>query len=130
MKKLLLYLLLLTTLPACRKETFRPNILFSPGAAYVSSDKTVSRNETLVVGIRASKTTAEDGLQLFTATVSYDDADASILRNIELNNTESDTYALDMPITTRNKKGTEVYTFSVTTKDGLTNMLTLTLQVR
>ncbi len=137
MKKYLFLLLpvmmlaILTCLASCEKDEGKlPDISFKSGPGYTSTDKTVGKNETLLVGIQASKTEDKDVLKSFNESVSFDAATATSVQNIALSGAEGDNYAVDVPITTRNQAGTEKYIFTVTNRDGLTNSVSLTLTVQ
>ncbi len=137
MKKYLFFLLpaltlsLLFTLGSCEKDAGKlPNISFQTGVVYTSADKTVGKNEAILVGIQASKAEDKDVLKSFNESVSYDGATATTVQNITLSGSEGDNYTVDVPIVTRNQAGTEKYSFTVTNRDGLTNTVNLTLTVQ
>lgn len=125
------FALTLFMLTSCEKDEGKlPLIEFQTGGAYVSADKTVSKGETVLVGIHAEKTEDKDVLKTFNASGSFDGAAGISLLNQTLSGTDGDVFDLDIPITVRNQAGTEKYTFTVTNRDGLTNSISLTLTVQ
>jgi hypothetical protein len=118
-------------LSSCEKDEGKlPAIAFKTGGTYVSADKIVGLNETITVGIDASKTEDKDVLKTFDASRSYDGAAASSFLNETLSGSQGDSYSKDVTITTRNQAGTEKYTFTVVNRDGLVNSVSLTLTVQ
>jgi hypothetical protein len=125
----LIALLLLSL--SCKKEKDKqipPDIAFKTGPGYVSSNATVGINDTIQVGITASKTEDKDLLVRFVATQQYD-ASATVvtLMNESFN---EDNYSKDMTIITRKVVGIETYTYTIINRDGLTNTVTLVLTVK
>ena len=133
MKKIFLLATLagLFFLSSCEKDEGKlPNIAFKTGGTYVSADKTVGKNETITVGIDASKAEDKDVLKTFDASRAYDGGTASSFLNESLSGSQGDNYSKDVTITTRNQAGTEKYTFTVVNRDGLVNSVSLTLTVQ
>jgi hypothetical protein len=116
---------------SCKKEKDQqipPDIAFKTGAGYISSNATVGRNDTLQVGITASKTEDKDLLVRFVVTQQYDaDQYVTTLLNESFN---EDTYSKDMTIITRKIAGIETYTYTIINRDGLTKTVTLVLTVK
>lgn len=118
-------------LSSCEKDEGKlPAISFKTGANYVSADKIVGQNETITVGIEASKTEDKDVLKTFDASRSYDGGAATSFLNETLTGSQGDSYSKDISITTRAQAGTEKYTFTVVNRDGLVNSVSLTLTVQ
>lgn len=118
---------------SCKKEEDEgklPNIAFKTAAGYVSADIILTKDTTVLVGIDASKSEANDVLKTFDASMSYDGATATSFLNETLTGTNGDTYTKDISITTRSQTGTEKYTFTVLNKDGLKNEVSLTITVQ
>lgn len=107
-----------------------PNIAFITGGNYTSADKTVALNDTILVGIAASKAEDKDVLKTFDASVSYDSTAAVSIYSETLSGALGDSYTKDIQIITRNQAGTEKYTFTVVNRDGLKNNVSLTLTVQ
>lgn len=114
---------------SCKKESDKqipPDISFKTGTGYVFADAVVTVNDTLKVGINASKTEDKDLLTRFVATQQYDAAAATTIINESFN---QDTYSKEMTIITRSIPGTEKYTYTIINRDGLTATKTLVLTV-
>jgi hypothetical protein len=115
--------------PSCKKEKDKmipPEISFKSGSGYTSGDKTVGMNDTLLVGINASKTEEKDLLQRFIVTQQYDTNGATTILSESFN---QDTYSKDMTIITRNVAGIEKYTYTIINRDGLTKTISIVLTV-
>jgi hypothetical protein len=114
---------------SCKKDKDQqipPTMSFKTGSGYVSTSDTLSMNDTIVVGITAAKSEAQDLLTRFVATQKYDAGTATSFINESFN---QDNYSKDMTIITRNVAGTEAYTFTIINRDGLTKTLALTFTV-
>lgn len=127
----LLGILFLTALgiSSCKKEKDKqipPTMSFKTGAGYTSADAVLTKNDTITVGITAAKSEDKDLLTRFVATQKYDAGTTTTLLNESFN---LDNYSKDMQIITRNVAGTEVYTYTIINRDGLTKTLTLTFTV-
>ena len=107
----------------------KPNIAFKTGAGYTSSDATVGKQDTLLVGITASKAEKEDVLKKFNESVSYDGASSTSVYSEDLSGAQGDNYSKDLQIITRNQAGSEKYFFTVTNRDGIIGQVSLTLTV-
>jgi hypothetical protein len=119
-----------TFLASCEKDEGKlPNISFKTGTGYTSADATVGKNDTLLIGINASKSEDEDVLKTFEGVRSYDGGTGISIAGETLDGSKGDSYTKDVPVITRNQAGTEKYTFTVVNKDGLKNSVTLTLTV-
>ncbi len=115
---------------SCEKDAGKlPNIAFKTDAGYTSVSASVSKNQTLTVGINASKAESKDVLKTFNVSSSFDGAAATTIVQETLSGGQGDSYSKDVSITTRNQSGIEIYTFTVTNRDGLSNQLSLTLTV-
>jgi hypothetical protein len=115
--------------PSCKKEKDKmipPDISFKSGTGYTSGNATVGMNDTLLVGINASKTEDKDLLQRFVVTQQYDANAATTILSESFN---QDTYSKDMTIITRNVAGTEKYTYTIINRDGLTRTISIVLTV-
>jgi hypothetical protein len=115
--------------PACKKEKDKmipPEISFKTGSGYTYTADSVGMNDTLLVGITASKTEEKDLLQRFVVTRQYDSNSATTILTESFN---QDTYEKDMTIITRNVPGTEKYTYTIINRDGLTKTIFLVLTV-
>ena len=134
MKKIFSLLTVMTTiaiLSSCEKDEGKlPNIAFKTGGSYTSVDKTVGKNETITIGITASKSEDKDVLKTFDASRSYDGGTLTSFTNESLSGSQGDNYSKDLQITTRNQAGAEKYTFTVVNRDGLKNSVSLTLTVQ
>ena len=125
----LITILTLLVVSSCKKEKDKqipPNIAFKTSSGYTYDSGTFSMNDTLLVGITAEKTEDKDLLTRFVETQKYDAGSTTTLLNESFN---QDTYSKDMTIITRNVSGTEVYTFTIINRDGLTTTKTLTITV-
>jgi hypothetical protein len=116
---------------SCKKEKDQqipPDIAFKTGAGYISSNTVVGMNDTILVGITASKTEDKDLLVRFVATQQYDaDPNVVTLLNESFN---QDNYSKDMTIITRKIAGIETYTYTIINRDGLTKTVSLALTVK
>ena len=137
MKKLnILFAILLTAIAftSCKKEGddagIPPAIVFKTIAGYVSADMVVPKDTTVLIGITATRTEANDILKTFDASRGYDGAASVSFLNNALTSASANVYDYDMPIHVRNQAGTEKYTFTILNKDGLKNSVTLTLTVQ
>jgi len=134
-KVILLALLLMAVLitPSCKKEEdddedakTPPNLNFSTSAGFISASCTLSMNDTIHVGIDASKSEEEDPLTKFTITQKYDSGTET---TIDDETFSQDAFAKDVTIITRGVAGTETYKFTIFNRDGLTTTKTLVFTV-
>lgn len=133
MKKIATFLIfigIIATLQSCEKDEGKlPNIAFKVDLTHVFKDQTATQNDTLTIGITASKSEDKDVLKTFNGTVSYDGAAATTIVNESLSGSNGDNYSKDIQVITRSQAGTEKYTFTVVNRDGITNSVSLTLTV-
>ncbi len=121
----------LVTLASCEIDKGKlPNIEFKTGSVYTSSDAAKAKNDSVWIGIVASKAEDKDVLTTFDASRSYDGAAAVSFSGKTLSGIERDVYNDDILIVTRNQAGTEKYTFTVVNRDGIKNSVSLTLTVQ
>ncbi len=133
MKKLaslFLFIGIIALIQSCEKDEGKlPNIAFKVDLTHVFKDQTATQNDTLLIGITASKSEDKDVLKTFNGTVSYDGAAATTIVNESLSGSNGDNYSKDIQVITRSQAGTEKYTFTVVNRDGITNSVSLTLTV-
>ena len=127
MKKIILILTVLISLIgiSCKKKTtaaavdprIPPDMIFKTTSTYVYKDTTVSKQDTLLVGIIVTKT--EDNLTSFNSSVSYDGSTTTTtFFNHYLSPSEYGGYTVDVTYYVRNQTGTELLTFTVVDRDG------------
>ena len=135
MKKISFYSLVALSLltASCKKEEdegLLPNINFKVASGYVSSDITLTKDTTVMVGIVASKAEDKDVLISFDESVTYDAATTGTsVYSESLTGSSGNNYTKDISIKTRNTAGTEKYTFTVINRDGLKNSVSLKITV-
>lgn len=118
-------------LTSCEKDEGKlPNIAFKTGAGYVSANDSVGMNDTLTIGINASKAEDKDVLKSFDVSKSLDGGAASSIYSETMTSATEDSYSKDIQVITRNVAGTEKYTFTVVNRDGLKGQVSLTLNVK
>lgn len=118
-------------LASCEKDEGKlPNIAFKTGAGYVSTSDSVGMNDTLTIGINASKAEDKDVLKSFDVSKSLDGGTASSIYSETMTSATEDSYSKDIQVITRNQAGTEKYTFTVVNRDGLKGQVSLTLTVK
>ena len=111
----------------CHKdEHVPPDVSFKTGAGYTSDDATVSAGDTVLVGIVADKT--EDELKTFNVSYAYDGGSSTTALNQDIS-ADGDHFETDYPIVTRMVAGTEVWSFTITDRDGNITTETITLTV-
>lgn len=122
----LLVLGLSLTFAACKEdEREPPEVEFKTGSGYTFANATVGMNDSLLVGITATKT--EDELATYNVSYAYDGATTTTTSQ---NFTATgDVYTKDVTIVTRNVAGTERWVFTVTDRDGNIKSLEFTLTV-
>ncbi len=117
---------------SCKKEEdahIPPAVSFKTGAGYTSGDATVGLQDTLLVGITATKT--EDDLKSYNVSYAYDGATTTTtFYNYLMNESEYTSYSHDVEIVTRNQAGTEKWVFSIVDRDGNITQNTITLTVQ
>lgn len=130
-KSIIILFAAIAIIASCTKDSGKlPNISFKTGGSYVSADKGVFQGDTIIIGINASKSEDKDVLKTFTATRSYDNGTPTSFDQETLSGATADVFAKDFKIIARKLSGTEKYTFTVVNRDGLTNQVTLTLNVQ
>ncbi|MEO6902341.1 MAG: hypothetical protein ABI315_04210 [Bacteroidia bacterium] len=115
---------------SCKKnkdQQIPPKLSFKTGTSYISGDATVKMNDTLLVGVIASKTEDKDLLTRFVGTQQYDANSATTIINESFN---EDTYSKDFNIITRKVAGMEKYTYTIINRDGLTQTISFVLTVK
>src|SRR4051812_17918550 len=112
MKTKIILVLLSTLLIAanCKKKKkdphVPPDVSFKNGAGYITGDVTLSKQDTVKVGIIAAKT--EDDLKSYNASYAYDGAGTTTtFYNYYLQASEYEHYEKDLQIVTRNQAGNE-----------------------
>lgn len=127
MKKIvsILILALCVAGASCKKKTtsttvdprIPPDMAFKTTGTYVYKDTTVSKQDTLLIGVIVTKT--EDNLTNFNASVSYDGSSTtSTFFNHHLTPSEYTGYTVDVTYYCRNQSGIELLTFTIVDRDG------------
>lgn len=118
-------------LSSCRKNKdahIPPNVVFKTDVGYTSANATVAQGDTILVGIKATKT--EDDLKSYNASYAYDGASTTTtFYNYLLNSAEYNYYEKDLQLIMRNQAGTEKWVFSIVDRDGNITQLSLTFTV-
>jgi hypothetical protein len=117
---------------SCEKDEGKlPNISFKTGGVYTSASTTLLGGALLTVGINASKAEDKDVLKKFTISKSINGATALVIFTEDLSGTQGDSYSHDYTeVLTNTSQETDVYTFTVTNRDGLVNQVSLTITVQ
>lgn len=125
-------ILVIVSLNSCKKEVdphIPPDVVFKTGGGYTSADAVVGMQDTLLIGITATKT--EDDLKSFNASYAYDGASSTTtFYNYLMTASEYESYSKDLEIVTRNQAGTEKWVFSIVDRDGNITQKTITLTVQ
>jgi hypothetical protein len=123
----------ITFFSACNKDSSSgvvPSISFRSTGGYTYANATVTKGTTVLIGVTAAKAAAtDDVLATFTAAKALNGTASTAFFSEPLTGAFSSSYAKDFSITAGNTAGTEKYTFTVTSKGGLTNSVSLTLTV-
>ena len=138
MKKITLFLALVSVfaIVSCKKKAADqgtdPRIplemTFKTGGKYVSTNITVNKLDTVLVGVNVVKT--EDNLTSFNASVSYDGSTTtSSFFTHYLSSAEFGGYSVDVTYYARNQSGSEVLTYSIVDRDGNITKKSITLTV-
>jgi hypothetical protein len=124
--------MLLSVAISCDKDEGKlPNIAFKTGGSYISSDVTLPKGSTILIGIDASKSEKEDVLKKFNLSKSVNGAAAVTLQDKSLSGSEGDNFSYDHTEKLDTIHGqTNKYTFTVTNRDGLVNQLALTVTIQ
>lgn len=121
MKKTLLIIFGIITIISCKKKKVDPHVppdvVFKTGGKYISSDVTLPKQDTIWVGITATKT--EDNLKSYNVSYAYDGAaTTTTFFNYLMTSSEYESYSKDVQIITRNQAGSEKWVFSIVDRDG------------
>ncbi|MGB3075571.1 MAG: hypothetical protein WBB36_09630 [Chitinophagales bacterium] len=131
-KVLLIATAMITVMASCKKDEDArtpPDVEFKTGAGYTSANAVVGQGDSVLVGIVATKT--EDELKTFNVSYAYDGAtNTTTDTTITLTSAQEESYSADYTIVTRNQDGTEIWSFTITDRDGniTTKSITLTVQ--
>jgi hypothetical protein len=130
--KILLISLFLTTLFSCEKEQGKiPSIKFKYGSGYTSESNDIIANSSFKIGIDAYKSETRNYLSKITVTKSINNGEAVEVFSKDLSKSERDTYSYDYSgVASSTSDETEKFTFKMTSKNGLTNEVYLTLSVQ
>ncbi|MGZ3865355.1 MAG: hypothetical protein ACXVC6_00465 [Bacteroidia bacterium] len=105
-----------------------PKLEFKTGATYVYKDTTVTKQDTLMFGIVATKT--EDNLSTLNGSSSFDgNTSTSSFYNHHMATYEYSGFSIDLPYYVRNQAGTEKVIFTVVDRDGNITKISVTLTV-
>lgn len=105
-----------------------PDMAFKKGVNYVSKDTTVSKQDTLLIGVIVTKT--EDNLTNFNASYSYDGSSTTTtFFNHHMSSSEYGGYTTDINYYCRNQAGTETLTFTIVDRDGNITKKTIVVTV-
>ena len=105
-----------------------PDVVFKTEAAYTSADKTVHKQDTILVGITATKT--EDDLKSYNVSYYYDGGTSSTtFFDYKMADNEKTAYSKDIKIIARNVAGSEKWVFSIVDRDGNITQKTIVLTV-
>ena len=139
MKKInLLIFVALIAITGCKKKATNtagvdprvpPNMTLKTGGKYTSADKTVNKQDTILIGIVCTKT--EDNLTTINGSYSFDGASTTnSFYNHQCLSTEYTGFSVDVNYYVRNQTGTEKLTLSVVDRDGniTKKIITLTVQ--
>ena len=106
-----------------------PDVVFKTGTGYTSADATIAKNDSIKVGITATKT--EDDLKSYNVSYAYDGTSTTTtFYNYYLQSSEYNSYSKDIEIHARNQTGSEKWVFSIVDKDGNITQKSITLTVQ
>ncbi len=106
-----------------------PNVTLKTGGKFISGDVTLPKQDTIMVGITATKT--EDNLKSYNASYAYDGAaSTTTFFNYLLAESEYNNYSKDLQIVTRNQAGSERWVFSIVDRDGNITQKTIVITVQ
>ncbi len=139
MKKLIIIIfVILVTVTSCKKKTtsqagvdprIPPDMTLKTGDKYVNADKTINKQDTILIGVVVTKT--EDNLTSFNGSVSYDGASTTTsFFNHQCTSAEYGGYSVDLNYYVRNQTGSEKITLSVVDRDGNISKKIITLTVQ
>ena len=128
---LLFLIFIISVSLSCKKKKdahIPPDVAFTTGTGYLSSDAAAGRSDSLKVGITATKT--EDDLKSYNVSYAYDGAGTTTtFFNYYLSASEYQSYSKDIGIVTRNQAGSEKWIFSIVDRDGNITQKTIVLTV-
>jgi hypothetical protein len=105
---------------SCKKNVdahVPPDVVFKTTSGYAYKDTIVGLQDTLTVGITATKT--EDDLKSYNVSRAYDGATTTTtFYNYLVQDIEYNGFSKDVDIITRNQAGTEKWIFSIVDRDG------------
>lgn len=133
MKKILsmaaIFLVLLSITSCGEKDEGKlPNISFKTGVDYASTDVTVPAGAEVLIGIQASKAEGNDVLKTFNISKSVNGGPNTTVYSATLTGDQGDAYTYDYTATAAATTGeNDLYTFTVTNRDGLINQVLLTV---
>jgi len=133
MKKYILLLLVVTIFISCQKKKtdphVPPDVTLKIGNNFITSDCTLGKQDTVWVGITATKT--EDDLKSYNVSFAYDGvATTTTFYNYLMNANELNGYSKDIQIITRNQNGSERWVFSIVDRDGNITQKTIKITVQ
>lgn len=123
-------LLSLAVLISCKDkdEHKPPKLEFKTGSTYVSSDRTLKKDTTIVVGITATKT--EDDFKTFNVGYAYDNGSSlTTFSNESISGSDKKGFSRDVSIHIRNQSGQETWTFTAVDVDGNVSKISLNFNV-
>lgn len=124
--------LCLTCLLSCGKDEGKlPDISFISGTGYTSTSDSISAGGAFKIGINASKAEDKDVLKEFSITKSTNGGTGTSVYSHSMSGSEEDSYSYDFNGTASATAGTkDLYTFTVTNRDGLVNQVSLTVTAK
>ena len=106
-----------------------PDVNYKTGGKYISGDVTRAKNDTMMVGMTATKT--EDNLKSYNISVAYDRASTTTTKfNYCMLESEYESYSHDYQLITRNQAGSERWVFSIIDRDGNITQKTINITVQ
>jgi hypothetical protein len=115
---------------SCKKDKMIPPTLdFTTGNGYVSADAHIALSTAFKIGVDAKRTEEHDDLKTFIVTRSYDGGAETTIDDVTLSAAQAGEFTKDYDMMSRNQAGTEKYTFTVTNRDGLITMKSITITV-
>ena len=106
-----------------------PDVTLKTGGKFISADCTLPKQDTVWVGITATKT--EDDLRSYNASYAYDGAaNTTTFFDYKLQASEYESYSKDLQIITRNQNGNEKWVFTIVDRDGNVTQRTINITVQ
>lgn len=135
MKKIMTMFLVVaisSIMTSCEKDGGNlPNISFKTGGSYISTNVTRNQGASLTFGIDASKAEKRDVLKKFNISRAVNGGASTTVFSKDLSGGEEDNYSYDYTVVADSVAGqTNVYTFTITNRDGLTNQVTSSVTVQ